>query len=40
MSVQNTDANIYWISSRGQPTRGGPPACGWSRGYELLTAKN
>ena len=19
---------IYWISSRGQPTRGGPPACG------------
>jgi hypothetical protein len=26
---------IYWISSRGQPTRGGPPA--WELGVELTT---
>jgi len=30
---------IYWIISRGHPTRGGPTAWGWAMCQELLTAK-
>jgi hypothetical protein len=30
---------IYWISSGGQPTRGGPPAWGLGVGLKFLTVK-
>jgi hypothetical protein len=31
---------IYWISTRGQPTRGGPPACGLGVGLTTPHCKN